>query len=824
MSLLLSVLSGIAAFHLFRFFPFTVGALTLAAALFCLYRVLAPAPSFATVLRYAVPALIAAAAFLYARASHVPLYPPDRLAGETLTMEVRARSEARILSGTDPLFSQVAGVRSAEDRDGAAIRLGDVRLQGGRPLMPGSAYRVEGYVPGDAVFLNPGSGGHLLRVRALEITELPSETTAAARLRAFFEGARARINGQLRERFSEESASFLMSQVTGERSLLSAGTRDAFNATGLAHILSISGTHFGLLMLFLFALFRALFRKLPYAVLVKMTNHVTPSQTAAVFSLPFVAAYLGISDMSIPAVRSFVMITLFLIGLLLQRRGFWLNTLLFAACLILVVHPESLADLSFQLSFIAVFCIGVAAQTGKDDLLPDTAAAPSGGSDGDRQVRGLSRRLRSALLSLRSALLISLAAAAGTSPLVAFHFHYLSLISPLSNLLITPLVGFVLLPLALLSSFTFLLTGHFPFESVLGAVVTVVLSLISLFAEFRYAAIPIPAFPPALLIAFYCGLLFCVCAIMRHKIAAVENRRPLTVPFFAGVATALVPLVAYGAWLALTPRTLSVTFLDVGQGDASVVELPDGRTFVVDTGKTGRQAAAFLNYRGIRKIDALIVSHAQTDHAGGLAYLTDSFPVAEVWHNGLVRFPPDVGAEAVVRPLQRGDVILGEGYAVYVLHPYEGFYTTGRRGDEGNNASLVLKIESGGRSFLFPGDIEAEAEEDLVHLGDALKSTLLKVPHHGSASSLTPELFAKVSPDIAVISLGRRNVFGFPHRDTLDTLGSVRTFLTDRDGAIRVMVSSDGKLDVKTWRESQLVEATGLADELMNLEKVCAAW
>lgn len=826
MSLLLSFVLGAAAFHVHRFFPLTTAAFAAAASLFCLYKTLASGLSFIAALRYGLLAAAAAAAFLYARAFHMPVHPPDQLAGERLVLEVRPRSEAIRLTGAEPLFSQVVHVKAAEDSHGTMIYLHDVRLLTGRPLAPDSTYHVEGYVSKDSVFLNPGSGAQLLRVRGEEVSELQPETTAAARVRAFFERARARINRQLKEHFSEAAASFLMSQVTGERGYLSAETREAFNASGLAHILSISGTHFGLLMLFLFALFRALFRRLPYAVLVLMTNYITPSQTAAVFSLPFVAAYLGISDMSVPAVRSFVMITLFLLGLLLQRRGFWLNALLFAACLLLIVDPGSLADLSFQLSFIAVLCIGAAAHQGKTEA-PADATDDNGGQpaeDPDMGDYGISKRLKRLLSPLRAALVVSLAATAGTAPLVAYHFHYLSLISPLSNLVITPLVGFVLLPIALCSSFIFLLTGYFPFEAILEAMVTAALSLISLIAEFRFAAIAVPAFPPVLLGTFYFGLLLCVHAIVRGGSDGMLRKRHGAFELSAGVAVALLPLVLYWGGNMVSPRALSVTYLDVGQGDASVVELPDGRTFVIDAGKTGRQVTGFLRYRGIRKIDALIVSHGQTDHAGGLVHLMETFPVSEVWHNGLVLLPRDVAGYALQRSLQRGDVIRGEGYKVVVLHPYEGFYTMDRRGDEANNASLVIRIEGHGQSFLFPGDTEAESEEDLVHLDGALKSTVMKVPHHGSASSLSSEILALVSPDIAVISLGRRNIFDFPHEETLLKLRSVRTFRTDRDGAVRVTAAGNGALFVRTWKDSQLTEATGLADEVGNFRRVCAVW
>lgn len=411
------------------------------------------------------------------------------------------------------------------------------------------------------------------------------------------------------------------------------------------------------------------------------------------------------------------------------------------------------------------------------------------------------------------------AASAGTAPLVAYHFHYLSLISPLTNLVITPFIGFVILPLALISSFVFLLSGYFPFEGLLDSLTAALLSLISAVARFRFAAVPVSAFPSVLLATFYAGLLIFAWSVLRS-----QSSRSLRALRVAAVLTALTPFIAYAVSSALSARHLTVTYLDVGQGDASVVEMPDGRVFFIDTGRTGRQVEQFLRYRGIDRIDSLILSHSQADHSGGVERLMNVFAVSEVWHNGRMILPAGLSPQSSRRSLQRGDIITGQGFRIIVYHPYEGFYTADTEGNEENNASLVLRIEGRRQSFLFPGDVETEAEDDLAHFGELLKSSVLKVPHHGSASSLSQDFLDVVSPEVAVISLGRGNVYGFPHRDTLDKLEQVRLFVTGRDGAIGIRESGDGSLTIKTWKDSQLSEAAGFAGELMNLRRIASVW
>ncbi len=159
-----------------------------------------------------------------------------------------------------------------------------------------------------------------------------------------------------------------------------------------------------------------------------------------------------------------------------------------------------------------------------------------------------------------------------------------------------------------------------------------------------------------------------------------------------------------------------------------------------------------------------------------------------------------------------------------VLHPHRGFYTTRRGGGEVNNDSLVVKISGKMKSFVFTGDIEGEAEDDLVHLGPALKSAVLKVPHHGSRSALHEGFLRALSPEAAVISAGRSNIYGFPHREVLDALAGAEVYRTDRDGAVLIGEGAGERLLVKTWKDCQLTEAHGLAQEALNLERLLCVW
>jgi competence protein ComEC len=623
--------------------------------------------------------------------------------------------------------------------------------------------------------------------------------------------------------------------------------RNSFNATGLAHILSISGTHFGLFSMFLFGIFSFLIKALPYRILQRITIFLTPSQGAALLCLPFILAYLGLSGASIPAVRSFIMIDLFLLGLIIGRRGFWFNSLLFAAFIIVVWEPESIFSLSFQLSFLAILFIGF-----------------SLGNKEDKKRENEKKENRRVFRYIKNAVLLTLSASIGTAPLVAYYFHYFSIVSPISNLFIAPLIGFILIPISVFSSFLFLITGHYMFTPIVSAVSDVSISLVRLFSNIPFADIKIPAFPPIVVLLFYTGFIFYFLSgrpenadrnekpnnfngmpkKVRHDVIVSKGlkffipnhamnlihgsfqnlyrhfrgrkRYTLMIPF--------IPIIIYFSLSIFEKKELAVTYLDVGQGDSSVIEPTDGKTMVVDTGRTGRETASFLKYRGKKTIDALILSHVHSDHTGGLDYLIKRFKVKELWDNGRLIFPENFLANIKYRRLNRGDMIEGKGYSIYVFHPYPEFYTMyGNENVEADNDSLVLKIEGKNESFLFTGDIEEEAEEDILHLGRWLKSDVIKVPHHGGKTSSHEPFFEAVSPDVAIISVGHDNAFGHPHQEMLNTLQGVRTFRTDLDGAVKITESEKG-LEVKTYEDFTLKETRSFKNEIKNIMRLFTTW
>lgn len=807
MNYLIAFIYGTAIFYIHKFFLFT--SLFLSFFLFLLIFFKRKEQRFFSFLFYILStAIVAVSGFYYAKHSDIHEVSLSEIAGKTLEIQCTAKTEAAALNPEKNKFRQTVEIKKAFNEDGRAINLKEMMLFSDSILNHDNIYLIKARIPRDSYFLNPGSSNMPLGY-SIEIEEIGRDH------RGFFKDLRIKLNQFIKGNFSSESAPFLLSIITGERSLLTKEMRDAFNVTGLAHILSISGAHFGLLFFILFKLFKFVIKALPYALLVRLTIYFTPSQIAAILCIPFMIGYLGISNMSAPSIRAFIMIILFLFGLLIHRKGFWINTLLLAAISIILIQPDFITELSFQLSFIAVLCIGLATEW--------------------KIVAQSSPLLR----YFTSALKISLAVTIGTAPLVAYHFHYFSVISPVSNLIITPIIGFVILPLSLVFSFVFLVSGAFPFYSFIDAITVFVLDVIKHMGQWSFIDIKIAAFPPVLLLAFYSGILIYVLfyyfttqsdyrmtILVRNEEKKAENKpiayRLLPIAISAGVA--ILPIVFYAGIKLFEHKGISITYLDIGQGDSAVIELPDNKKVLIDTGRKGFQVAEFLKYRGIRVIDAIILSHSSSDHTGGLWHLIKNFKIKEVWDNGMLIYPEELPEDIIQKKLKRGDVFEGDGYKIVILHPYDGFYTMKSKGNDENNNSLVLKIQGAKKSFLFTGDIEEEAQEDLSHLGDYLESDVLKVPHHGSRTSASEIFLNVVSPEIAIISVGRNNIYGHPHVEIIDMLRNLKVFRTDRDGAVSIRELADGRIEVKTWNEFQLKEVVNIRDELLNFKKLFSVW
>lgn len=596
-------------------------------------------------------------------------------------------------------------------------------------------------------------------VKAEKIKRTGKNTRSAAQ--RLIHEARRRLARMIDSAGSQDAAdekAVLKALVFGDRSGIHDFLRERFNRAGVGHLLAISGLHVGIVATVAFAFFRWIFSFFPPL----LWRGWGRTWAAAVTVVP-VLAYGLLAGMSPSTQRAEFMVAVFLSALILGRTHDILNTLAVAALVILAAFPPALFSISFQLSFIAVLAIVYGME--KIGITRDPLRSPA-------------KRTGEWLMGF---VLVSALAIAGTSPVVLYHFNQTSLVGIAANLFLVPVVGFVAVPVGLISAFVSLV---FEPVAVFGFWLSIkILHLammgVDFFSELSFAAIR--TVTPSLVEIFLYYL---------TGWALLNLRKTTIAPWV--LATALCLAAGDGLYWSFQRfwhGDLKVTAIDVGQGASTLMEMPGGEVLLFDGGGYSdnrlfdmgqRVVAPVLWRKKIATVDILVLSHPNADHLNGLIYIARYFNVRELWSNGDANTTK--GYETLMAVCRENDIVVrtvnaGTGKTVIgpvtltVLHPAAGFLSQPDGFDQEyrNNGSLVVKAALGETAFLLTGDIEARAEGQLVQrAGMDLASTVLFSPHHGSRTSSSQGLVSAVKPDVVVISAGAGNRFGFPHAEVTD--------------------------------------------------------
>ncbi|MDA8139618.1 MAG: DNA internalization-related competence protein ComEC/Rec2 [Desulfobacteraceae bacterium] len=590
------------------------------------------------------------------------------------------------------------------------------------------------------------------------------------------------------------SAQVLSALTVGLRDSLPDTLNDAYSRAGVMHLLSISGLHIGMVATAAFALLNLVLVWIPF-----LRQRAWVRKTAALLSLLPVLSYGLLAGMSPATQRSLIMVSAYLMTFWIGRNHDWLNALAVAALVVLTIHPPALMDVSFQLSFGAVLAI----------LLGMRAMPILAPVAGESFRRRWTRRLAASVG-------VSVFATLGTAPLVLTYFNQISWIGLLTNLVVVPLTGILVVPAGLLG-IALLPVGELPAHACWQAAawgVDFMNGFIQQLAQWPYGVFIglAPSWIETILSYF---LMTTLLLYRRPKLFRVG----LTLVLVAAAADTL-----YWVQRRFDHGHMIVTAVDIGQGSANILQLPGGYTAVVDGGgfgdnssfDVGKNVLAPLLWRNkIRTIDLMILTHPNSDHLNGLLFIVKHFKVGRIWSNhepeesqGYNQWLQTISQknllhepfESMVKKEVLGEVtfeILGPPQDFKSLRPQEPWRDL-------NNDSLVTKVSWKEISFLFTGDITAPAEADLLqrHTAQELQSTFLFVPHHGSKSSSTPNFLSAVQPREALISAGWKNRFHFPHPKVLHYLqdAGARLWRTDQCGAIQI--TTDGRdYHIETCRE-----------------------
>jgi competence protein ComEC len=628
-------------------------------------------------------------------------------------------------------------------------------------------------------------------------------------------GLRSMLLGGLNDLVPEPEAALGAGILLGVRSAIAPEITDAFATAGLTHVVAISGWNIAIVAAMVAAAVRPLARR------------PGGRWTTAALAAMTVGGYVLLTGASPSVVRAALMAAAMLVARLGGSRAHAASALALAALVMLLAAPPVLWDVGFQLSLLA------------------TAGLVFFGA-------AVERRLHRWPGWIREPVALTLAAQLTTLPVILVNFERLSLVAPIANVLVVPFVPIAMLFSALVSVVG-VLNGsvHLPVVSDVLAwlaggaawlVLRVIVWLGTTVASVPHAAVDV-AVPPALAVAWLPILALAGWAIRDPAPAPATSSsdeapgrlgrlirqvvRPL--PVGAGLVALLLAIS-----IASRPDgLLHLTVLDIGQGDAILVESPDGGTMLIDGGPdpelTLRRIGANLPFFA-RHIDLLVLSHPHQDHVAGLVDVLDRFRVGAVLHAEIPfgnpaydRLLTDAARTGVrVAALRTGQALdLGAGTTARVLYPTQQDADAPLPEGDINNGSVVLRLEFGGFSAMLTGDAEAPIEAMLASRGLLEAVDVLKVGHHGSNSSTTPELVDAIGPSVAIISVGVGNEYGHPAPETLATFASrpgIAVFRTDLQGDVEV-VTDGTTLRVRTddgWSPSIAVHrrsATALLAE-----------
>ncbi len=718
------------------------------------------------------------------------------------------------------------GTKSPEQTQATELHAGDAIAALTQTKLP-QVYRDEGAFDRRA-YLSEQGVDLVGALRAPELMELvkPADGNIAGRISR----ARQRLRGEIDALLPGDPniAGVLRAMLLGDRTFVDRDAAVDFQKTGAFHVLVVAGLHVGAIATVLFWIGRKL----------RMARVWTMMLT-----LVMLAAYVGVVEQRTPVLRAGLMAAMVLLGSIFFRRLELLNSAAVAALVLLVARPLALRDSSFQLSFLAIFCIAGLALPWLERTVQPYARALRGWRDVTRDVaheprptqlridlrsfaQFLEARLPMGIARMPATLMIAVLAFSfrvwelfvltlvlqiGMLPLLAAEFHRITFAGPFVNFAAVPLTA-VIVP----AGFLVLLTGLV--SPALGKLLALPLAWVTLAlihvvqwcSQMQRMSYRVPGAPRWVTIAFLVTL---ACMAIVFRLSAPRRR------FIAGTLCAgLAALVIVIATSPFSPRwaigKLEVTVLDVGQGDSLFVVSPGGKTLLIDGGGAfggfpgheqargpdpGEEAVApYLWSRGFRKIDVVALTHAHQDHVGGLSAILEDFRVGRLWIGREVHNAALEKLEAVARTKHIPVEYETRGKS-FALDAVKGEFLWPETSDAApaakNNDSLVLRLKYGERTLLLPGDAEKQAENIIVAENSAsgLHADVLKVGHHGSKNSTTEEFLRAVEPKIVVISAGEDNPYGHPAPELLTRLeaSGARILRTDRDGAVHIL--TDGK-------------------------------
>lgn len=646
---------------------------------------------------------------------------------------------------------------------------------------------------------NPGQFNELLYYKSLQIDYklFSKDLTVLCDTRSYYydllHSIRSHIKNIYQKFLSEEDAGIMSAMLLGEKSDLPKETKELYQKNGISHILAISGLHISMIGLFLYKLLKKVY---------------IPNETAVPVTIFILISYGILTNFSISTNRAVIMLILSLCSILFGRTYDFLTAICLSGSIILLQNPYQLCNSGFLLSFGAVFGICILFPVLKNLFLPEkpkeiplerktknshiTLLFWNKRSHKNVTESKTQRQARYFIQKIFESLLVSLSINLITLPVILYYYFDYPIYSCVLNLLILPCMG-------LLIGLGFLLTVLGSVSSVLGFFISLGIHAVLSFYHFLcdiFLLLPNSIVtlgqPSFLKITLFYGFVFLFVLIYYQK------KRKCAILFCIG---------CFILFFRFPSHSLQITMLDVGQGDGILIQSPTGTNYFIDGGSSSvneleqYRISPCLKSKGISCIDYAIITHMDEDHISGITSLLEKSTETGALQIKTLIVPntslQDEAFKSVVQLakqqkitvmyFEKGDKLMDGELAFTCMHPYKGFTT-----QERNDYSTVLYMQYKQFSMLFTGDVANEGEQALINSDYLPECDIYKAAHHGSKYTNSDALLDKLNAKFAIVSAGKDNDYGHPHKEVLQRLSdrNCSCFCTIDYGALQI--TSDG--------------------------------
>lgn len=565
------------------------------------------------------------------------------------------------------------------------------------------------------------------------------------------------INGTL----TDEEGNLLLAILLGDKDKLSEDIQESFKTSNLSHMLAVSGAHVSYIIL-----------GLTYV----LQNSIIGKKNGKIVCIIFLLAFMAITNFTPSVIRACIMAILTLFSSIIYRKSDVYTNISVAALITLIFNPYSLLDLGFQLSYGGTIGIIIFIKRIQE-------------KKSNSKVINYIKQM--ALVSIYANIIII--------PIMMYHFNTVSFTFIISNIMASSILGIIVI-----TGFLFIIASITvkPLTRLIAIFIKPILSILikisQICSKLPFSNILVVTPYMFNVISYYAIILYCIKSKKNNKCKII--------------ICLLIVLILINFIIYIFPQKLRIFFIDVGQGDSTLIITPDKKTVLIDGGGSdsfdvGKKVLLpYLLDRRILKIDYVLISHFDTDHCGGILTIMEKVKVKNIiiseqaeHSENYERFKKLMIHKKIrLIEVKKGDKIKIGRYSEFKI-----LFPTSRLLSENplNNNSIVAQFNYNNFKMLFTGDIEKLAEQQILKTEKAeIRADILKVAHHGSKTSSIPEFIKAVRPKIALIGVGKNNTFGHPNQQTIKNLENIkcRIYRTDLQGEIIIKIDQKGRMNVKS--------------------------